>query len=137
MASQRKLKVGVLGATGECPGVLFSSSKLSIFFLISLDSLASFSSLRWLLGTVGQRFLVLLSTHPNFVVHALGASARSAGQAYGKVVKWKQPTPIPQIARGLIVQECLSKAFSECEIVFSGLDHDVAGPIGKSRLPTE
>lgn len=83
------------------------------------------------LGTVGQRFLVLLAKHPNFVVHTIGASARSAGNAYGKIVKWKQPTPIPDVARDLVVRECIAKEFMECEIVFSGLDHDVAGPIGK------
>ncbi|KAK1219433.1 aspartate-semialdehyde dehydrogenase, partial [Marasmius sp. AFHP31] len=33
-------------------------------------------------GTVGQRFIVLLASHPWFVIHALGASSRSAGKTY-------------------------------------------------------
>lgn len=30
----------------------------------------------------------------------------------------------------LIVQECKPEAFKDCDIVFSGLDSDVAGDIG-------
>ena len=85
-------------------------------------------------GTVGQRFIVLLSSHPYFKIHALGASARSAGQPYVKATKWKQPVPIPQAVRQLVVKECKSSEFDGCEIVFSGLDHDVAGPIGACSL---
>ncbi|GAA98299.1 uncharacterized protein L969DRAFT_93099 [Mixia osmundae IAM 14324] len=94
-ASSRKLKVGILGAT----------------------------------GTVGQNFLLKLESHPYFVVHALGASSRSAGQPYIKAVRWKQAYPIPESARQLIVQECKAVQFKDCDIVFSGLDHDVAGEI--------
>ena len=31
-------------------------------------------------GSVGQRFILLLSKHPEFEIHALGASSRSAGK---------------------------------------------------------
>ncbi|KAF5367366.1 hypothetical protein D9758_003735 [Tetrapyrgos nigripes] len=80
-------------------------------------------------GTVGQRFIVLLSTHPWFVIDSLGASARSAGKSYKDAVKWKQVTPIPSVTANLIVKECLPEHFSDCQIVFSGLDADVAGDI--------
>lgn len=30
----------------------------------------------------------------------------------------------------MVVKECKSSEFADCDIVFSGLDHDVAGPIG-------
>ncbi|KAG9049854.1 hypothetical protein FS837_008904 [Tulasnella sp. UAMH 9824] len=80
-------------------------------------------------GTVGQRFIVLLSNHPFFRIHALGASSRSAGQPYGKVTKWKQSVPVPKGVRDMIVQECKSDAFKECAVVFSGLDAEVAGDI--------
>lgn len=30
----------------------------------------------------------------------------------------------------MVVKECKASEFLECQIVFSGLDHDVAGPIG-------
>lgn len=83
-------------------------------------------------GTVGQRFISLLGNHPFFVVHALGASPRSAGKPYEKAVHWKQTTSIPAPVRGLIVQECRPEHFKECAVVFSGLDSDVAGDIGES-----
>jgi len=95
MQTDRKVKVGVLGAT----------------------------------GTVGQRFIALLSVHPFFVVAALGASARSAGKPYAKAVAWKQAQSIPSAVRDLVVQECVPKHFAECAVVFSGLDSDVAGEI--------
>ncbi|KAL4254302.1 aspartate-semialdehyde dehydrogenase family protein [Pleurotus pulmonarius] len=80
-------------------------------------------------GTVGQRFLTLLSSHPWFTIDAIGASSRSANQKYYKVVKWKQTTPIPAGVRDMTVKECLPANFSDCDIVFSGLDADVAGEI--------
>ncbi|KZP21614.1 aspartate-semialdehyde dehydrogenase [Athelia psychrophila] len=91
----KKIKVGVLGAT----------------------------------GTVGQRFITLLSEHPFFVLHAFGASARSAGKTYAKAVNWKQTTPIPAGAREMLVYECTPDKFADCAIVFSGLDADAAGDI--------
>ena len=81
-------------------------------------------------GTVGQRFIALLAEHPFFVIHALGASARSAGKPYNKAVNWKQTQPIPSAVREMIVQECKPEHFQECAVVFSGLDADVAGDIG-------
>ncbi|CAE6529859.1 unnamed protein product [Rhizoctonia solani] len=81
-------------------------------------------------GTVGQRFILLLSTHPFFKIHALGASSRSAGNTYFKAVKWKQVSPIPEAVREMVVQECKPEgAFKDCRVVFSGLDADVAGDI--------
>ncbi|OZJ03736.1 putative aspartate-semialdehyde dehydrogenase [Bifiguratus adelaidae] len=80
-------------------------------------------------GTVGQRFILLLSKHPFFVVHALGASARSAGKPYALAAKWKQAVPIPQNVQNIVVKECKSKEFEDCDVVFSGLDADVAGDI--------
>ncbi|KAN0097139.1 hypothetical protein V8E55_001585 [Tylopilus felleus] len=80
-------------------------------------------------GTVGQRFITLLANHPWFVVHALGASARSAGKPYSKAALWKQSTPIPTLVRDTLVQECQPEHFKDCALVFSGLDADVAGDI--------
>ncbi|KAG6899990.1 hypothetical protein C0993_004609 [Termitomyces sp. T159_Od127] len=80
-------------------------------------------------GTVGQRFITLLANHPWFVLHALGASPRSAGKPYKTAVNWKQTTRIPAVAQDLIVSECKPEFFSECAIIFSGLDADVAGEI--------
>jgi aspartate-semialdehyde dehydrogenase len=82
-------------------------------------------------GTVGQRFLLLLSRHPFFVPAVLGASFRSAGKQYADVVKWKQTSPIPTGVHDLVIQECTPEPFKDCAVVFSGLDHDVAGEIGE------
>jgi len=82
-------------------------------------------------GTVGQRFISLLADHPWFIIHALGASSRSAGKPYPQAVNWKQTSPVPTSVRTLVVQECLPKNFADCAIIFSGLDADVAGDIGE------
>ncbi|EDR12613.1 uncharacterized protein LACBIDRAFT_290875 [Laccaria bicolor S238N-H82] len=84
-------------------------------------------------GTVGQRFITLLSAHPWFKIHVLGASPRSAGKRYGEVVKWKQVLPIPVGVGEMVVRECkVDEGWRDCQIVFSGLDADVAGPIEES-----
>ncbi|KAJ3508998.1 hypothetical protein NMY22_g16439 [Coprinellus aureogranulatus] len=80
-------------------------------------------------GTVGQRFITLLSSHPWFVLHRLGASPRSAGKKYRDAVNWKQSTPIPSSAREMMVYECKPEHFADCAVVFSGLDADAAGDI--------
>ena len=87
-------------------------------------------------GTVGQRFILLLSEHPYFVIHALGASQRSAGKPYSKAVTWKQTRSIPSVVREMIVHECKPEHFMDCAVVFSGLDAEVAGDIGASTNPS-
>lgn len=82
-------------------------------------------------GSVGQRFILLLSENPEFEVVALGASKRSAGREYGGVVAWKQVKPIPEPLSGLVVHECNALHFTDCDVVFSGLDSDVAGDVEK------
>ncbi|PRT53481.1 Aspartate-semialdehyde dehydrogenase [Wickerhamiella sorbophila] len=80
-------------------------------------------------GSVGQRFILLLEENPEFELVALGASKRSSGRAYGDVVAWKQTKPIPAQSSGLTVHECSAVHFTSCDVVFSGLDSDVAGDI--------
>ncbi|KAF5376532.1 hypothetical protein D9757_008289 [Collybiopsis confluens] len=116
VSQSRKIRVGVLGAT----------------------------------GTVGQRFITLLSEHPWFVIEALGASDRSKGKRYKDAVKWKQTIPLVGLGLGgvsvervslsdlqgdegrvanVVVKGCTPDEFKTCQIVFSGLDADVAGNI--------
>lgn len=80
-------------------------------------------------GSVGQRFILLLQSHPSFVLHAVGASARSAGKPYREAVRWKQATPMTKQIGDLVVRECTAEQFADCDVVFSGLDSDVAGEI--------
>lgn len=91
-------------------------------------------------GTVGQRFVQLLESHPFFYVAGIGASPRSAGKRYIDAVQWKLATPIPATTSNLIVQACDPDCFLEqgsdgaSKIMFSGLDSDVAGEVEMSFL---
>ncbi|TVY40562.1 putative aspartate-semialdehyde dehydrogenase [Lachnellula subtilissima] len=88
-------------------------------------------------GSVGQRFILLLAQHPHFTIHALGASSRSAGKKYKNAVKWKQASPMGNHVAELVVKECKASEFSDCDIVFSGLDAEVAGDIEMEFLKAE
>ncbi|KAF7561442.1 hypothetical protein G7046_g2707 [Stylonectria norvegica] len=79
-------------------------------------------------GSVGQRFILLLSQHPSLTLHAIGASSRSAGKKYKDAVRWKQAAPMGDVA-DMVVRECTADQFADCDVVFSGLDADVAGDI--------
>lgn len=78
-------------------------------------------------GSVGQRFVQLLSTHPWFEVVALGASEKSAGKQYCAAVNWLMPTPIPTSIARMEVQACTPDIPGI--ILFSGLDASIAGDI--------
>ncbi|MFA7288090.1 MAG: aspartate-semialdehyde dehydrogenase [Melioribacteraceae bacterium] len=78
-------------------------------------------------GSVGQRFIELLSNHPYFEVAELGASGRSAGKKYSEAVNWIMQTPLPTEYGNLVVKECIPNFNSK--IIFSGLDASVAGEI--------
>ncbi len=82
-------------------------------------------------GTVGQRFVQLLESHPWFEVTELAASEQSAGKAYEEAVsgRWKISGNIPEYAKKMKVKEC--KPNLDCKIVFSALDANVAGDIEK------
>ena len=78
-------------------------------------------------GTVGQRFLQLLEQHPRFTVTALAASDRSQGKPYAAACAWRLPGAVPDAVRGLVVQA--PEPPLDCDIVFSSLPSDVAGPV--------
>ncbi|KAK0716918.1 semialdehyde dehydrogenase [Lasiosphaeria miniovina] len=82
-------------------------------------------------GSVGQRFILLLQQHPSLRLVAVGASSRSAGKKYREAVRWKQASPIAPAVGDLVVRDCKASEFADCDIVFSGLDSDVAGDIEK------
>lgn len=70
-------------------------------------------------------------SHPQFTIHALGASPRSAGKLYPEAVNWKLAEEIPSSVSKIEVRTCEPTGpFTECDVVFSGLDADVAGDIG-------
>ncbi|KAK7972912.1 aspartate-semialdehyde dehydrogenase [Apiospora saccharicola] len=79
-------------------------------------------------GSVGQRFILLLSQHPHFTLHAVGASPRSAGKKYKDAVQWKQASPMGAVGE-LVVRECKASEFADCDVVFSGLNAEDAESI--------
>lgn len=81
-------------------------------------------------GTVGQRFVQLLQDHPWFEITALAASTASAGRPYGEVCRWKVSAEIPPTVRDMTVEECAPGL--DCDLVFSALPGEVAGPIEES-----
>jgi len=78
-------------------------------------------------GSVGQKFIQLLSEHPYFEITSLAASERSAGKTYKDAVNWFMQTPIPEKISNIMVSTCVPNM--DCKIVFSGLDAGVAGEI--------
>ncbi|KAI5196866.1 aspartate-semialdehyde dehydrogenase [Aureobasidium subglaciale] len=88
-------------------------------------------------GSVGQRFILLLALHPHFTLHAVGASERSAGKKYKDAVKWKQSLPMSKELGELVVRKCTPDQFADCDMVFSGLDSDVAGEVEMAFLKSE
>ncbi|KAI9808591.1 MAG: hypothetical protein M1825_003740 [Sarcosagium campestre] len=83
-------------------------------------------------GSVGQRFILLLSQHQHFKIQAVGASARSAGARYKNAVRWKQALRMPAEVGELEVRPCEPELFKDCDLVFSGLDSSVAGEIERA-----
>src|SRR5438067_840510 len=76
-------------------------------------------------GSVGQRFVQLLESHPWFRLHEVVASARSAGRLYGDAADWRLDTLLPNAAASLEVKPLGTQL--ESRLVFSGLDSSVAG----------
>eukprot|EP00158_Paraphelidium_tribonemae_P008519 Partr_v1_DN28602_c3_g2_i2_m49705 putative aspartate-semialdehyde dehydrogenase len=88
-------------------------------------------------GMVGQRFVQLLESHPQFQVAAVGASERSSGSLYKDACNWKLDTSIPASIATLEVQNCEPKNFQGCQLIFSGLDSSVATEIEASFRDAE
>ena len=78
-------------------------------------------------GSVGQRFVEMLSKHLWFEIVAVAASERSAGRKYGEVVNWLMPTALPSHIANMVVSPCDPSIAAS--IAFSGLDAEVAGEI--------
>ncbi len=78
-------------------------------------------------GSVGQKFIELLTDHPWFEIAALAASDRSAGKKYKDAARWFQTSQLDDQIAEMTVQKC--EPGFDCKIVFSGLDSSVAGDI--------
>lgn len=80
-------------------------------------------------GSVGQRFIQLLSGHPWFEIRALTASGNSAGKRYADAAPWMQTTPIPRPVQDMVVRSTEPSSAKGCRLVFSALGSKVAGPV--------
>src|SRR6185503_2670931 len=75
-------------------------------------------------GVVGQRFIQLLESHPEFAVTALAASDRSQGKSFAEACTWRLPGEMPAFASARIVQA--PQPPLDCDLVFSSLPGDMA-----------
>ena len=75
-------------------------------------------------GVVGQRFIQLLESHPQFEVTALAASDRSRGKAFADACTWRLPGEMPDSVKQIIVQPPAPPL--DCDFVFSSLPGEVA-----------
>lgn len=78
-------------------------------------------------GMVGQRFALLLSSHPWFSVKVVAASPRSAGKTYAEAVgsKWVFPCDIPKNIASLVVKNAVDdveEIASQVDFVFCAVD---------------
>jgi aspartate-semialdehyde dehydrogenase len=78
-------------------------------------------------GAVGQKFVVLLSNHPDFEISEITASEKSVGKKYKDVVNWKEQIQIPEFIKSMEIKKC--NPGLNADILFSGLDSSVAGKI--------
>ncbi|MEK6279493.1 MAG: aspartate-semialdehyde dehydrogenase [Acidobacteriota bacterium] len=86
----RKLRVGILGAT----------------------------------GMVGQRFIQLLESHPQFEITVLAASDRSQGKTFEEACTWRLAGEMPAFVKSMVV--AAPQPPLDCELVFSSLPGDIA-----------
>jgi aspartate-semialdehyde dehydrogenase len=79
-------------------------------------------------GSVGQRYVSMLSNHPWFEITALSASSASAGKIYREAVKWVLDREMPkeQGAMKIIAADVNEMKKGKVDLVFSALPSDVA-----------
>jgi aspartate-semialdehyde dehydrogenase len=78
-------------------------------------------------GSVGQKFIELLTNHPWFRIAEVAASERSAGKLYKDAANWILSSPLSPDVTSLTDKECVPNLKSK--IVFSGLDSSIAGGV--------
>jgi aspartate-semialdehyde dehydrogenase len=75
-------------------------------------------------GVVGQRFIQLLQSHPQFEITALAASDRSQGKTYAEACTWRLPSDMPGEVKSIVVRPPAPPL--DCDFVFSSLPGDIA-----------
>lgn len=77
-------------------------------------------------GSVGQRFIQLLSHHPWFQVAAVTGSDRSIGRTFNEACRWLLPEAIPASVGNLTILPTDPGAIQDIPLVFSALPTDIA-----------
>ncbi len=79
-------------------------------------------------GSVGQRYVSMLSNHPWFEIAALSASGASAGKSYREAVRWvlDKEMPAEQGAMKIIAADAAEMKKTKVDLVFSALPSEVA-----------
>ena len=81
-------------------------------------------------GAVGQRFIQLLTDHPDFDIRVLTASADSVGEPYRSAAKWRVDTPIPDSVADMTVRATEPAAVpDDVDLLFSSLPSNVAAAV--------
>jgi len=77
-------------------------------------------------GMVGQRFALLLASHPYFDVTVLAASPSSAGKKYSEAVdgRWKMERGIPEKFKDMVVADAskIDEVAGKCDFIFCAVD---------------
>ncbi len=76
-------------------------------------------------GVVGQRYVDMLASHPDFELRVL-IGRSSVGKKYGETVKWLLPTPIPEAVSNELVKDATSASVTDCDLIFSALPSEAA-----------
>ena len=83
-------------------------------------------------GMVGQRFIQLLSNHPDFELTALSASSRSADKRYEDATTWYLNDAMPEEVKDIVICDTTPEAMSnDVDIVFSSLPTEFAAKVEK------
>jgi aspartate-semialdehyde dehydrogenase len=78
-------------------------------------------------GSVGQRFVQLLASHPWFEIAALTGSERALGKPYGEACRWVLAEPMPAQAAEMVIEPSDDLAANgRARIAFSALPSDLA-----------
>jgi len=80
-------------------------------------------------GTVGQRFIQMLSNHPWFEIAWIAASDRSAGKRYDEACRWRLDTPLPAHIAAMTLAPNTPDGTPRSElprIIFAALDAAIA-----------
>lgn len=76
-------------------------------------------------GSVGQRFVHLLASHPWFELTVVTGSDRKVGRLYGEACHWVLAEPMPEAVRRMPVTESEPQQV-DCPLVFSALPSKLA-----------